>query len=183
VCKPFFPKSNQRSRCGGNPTMNKAAQCRDYHDEPRPYSGATIKEPITQVGKLALQKVVKQSRPKQSKNRTTDSQSAVLSWTDLAYDQGPESYCHRVDGKRQKTWCSREHISNTGATTMNDDFGTMRKQRPLPQDQQPLGSMPKELGGGPRAVDISKPDTRSILKKLKAIDRDGAKKYRQQGGQ
>jgi hypothetical protein len=66
---------------------------------------------------------------------------------------------------------------------MNDDFGTMRKQRPIPQDQQPLGSMPKELGGGPKAIEIDKPDTRNIRKKLKAIDRDRARKYRQQGGE
>jgi hypothetical protein len=64
-----------------------------------------------------------------------------------------------------------------------DNFGTMRKQRPIPQDQRPLGSMPKELGGGPRSIEIDKPDTRSILKKLKAIDRDTSRKYRQQGGE
>jgi hypothetical protein len=66
---------------------------------------------------------------------------------------------------------------------MNDDFGTQRKQRPLPQDQQPLGTFPKDSGPGPRSIDVSKPDTESILKKLRSIDRDGAKKYRQKSGQ
>jgi hypothetical protein len=41
----------------------------------------------------------------------------------------------------------------------------------------------KEVGGGPKAIDISKPDTGNILKKLRSIERDRAKKYRQQGGQ
>jgi hypothetical protein len=68
-------------------------------------------------------------------------------------------------------------------STAINDFEMGRKQRPLPQDQPPLRELPKELGGGPEAIDISKPDTGNIPKKLRSIERDGAKKYRQQGGQ
>jgi hypothetical protein len=43
-------------------------------------------------------------------------------------------------------------------------WGITRKQWPLPQDTQPLGTMPKELGGEPKAIDIDKSDTGSSLK-------------------
>jgi hypothetical protein len=59
----------------------------------------------------------------------------------------------------------------------------MRKQKPLPQDSKPMGQMPKELGGGPKAIEVDKPDTKSILKKLQSIPRDSAKKYIQRSGQ
>lgn len=57
-----------------------------------------------------------------------------------------------------------------------------QKQRPndggAPWDKQQGGD-----GGGPRTPNINKPDTSSILKKLKTVAPDQAKNYRQRTGQ
>ena len=38
-------------------------------------------------------------------------------------------------------------------------------------------------GGGPKAPDISKPDTRDLLKKMRKVDPNQSKRYRQRTGQ
>ncbi len=44
---------------------------------------------------------------------------------------------------------------------------------------------PKEGGdeGGPKAPDISRPDTRDLLKKMRKVDPNQSKRYRQRTGQ
>jgi hypothetical protein len=43
---------------------------------------------------------------------------------------------------------------------------------------------PKEGdGGGPKAPDISKPDTRDLLKRMRKVDPNQSKRYRQRTGQ
>ena len=37
--------------------------------------------------------------------------------------------------------------------------------------------------GGPKTPDVSKPDTNSLLKRLRSIDPDQSRKYRQRSGQ
>jgi hypothetical protein len=83
----------------------------------------------------------------------------------------------------EKIFENRSKNMNARGIMHEPAWGTLQKQRPLPQDTRPLGVLPKDIGGGPKAIDISKPDTGSILKKLKSVERDGAKKYRQQSGQ
>ena len=38
-------------------------------------------------------------------------------------------------------------------------------------------------GGGPRSPDISRPDTRDLLKKMRKVDPNQSKRYRQRTGQ
>jgi hypothetical protein len=38
-------------------------------------------------------------------------------------------------------------------------------------------------GGGPKSPDISKPDTRDLLKKMRKVDPNQSKRYRQRTGQ
>jgi hypothetical protein len=59
----------------------------------------------------------------------------------------------------------------------------MRKERPLEQDQRPPFIQQTDVPGGPKAIETERPDTRSILKKLKGVQRDSAKKYRQKSGE
>ena len=51
-----------------------------------------------------------------------------------------------------------------------------------PTDPAPWG--PKEGdGGGPRSPDISRPDTKDLLKKMRKVDPNQSKRYRQRTGQ
>jgi hypothetical protein len=38
-------------------------------------------------------------------------------------------------------------------------------------------------GGGPKAPDISRPDTKNLLKKMRQVDPNQSKRYRQRTGQ
>ncbi|MEP7014595.1 MAG: ubiquitin-like protein UBact [Verrucomicrobiota bacterium] len=38
-------------------------------------------------------------------------------------------------------------------------------------------------GGGPRSPDISRPDTKDLLKKMRKVDPNQSKRYRQRTGQ
>jgi hypothetical protein len=51
-----------------------------------------------------------------------------------------------------------------------------------PADPVPWG--PKQGdGGGPRSPDISRPDTKDLLKKMRKVDPNQSKRYRQRTGQ
>jgi hypothetical protein len=54
------------------------------------------------------------------------------------------------------------------------------RQRGDPAPWEPKGESPF---GGPRTPAIDKPDTSRLLKRMKVIDKDGSKKYRQRSGQ
>jgi hypothetical protein len=55
-----------------------------------------------------------------------------------------------------------------------------RTQKPI--DPAPWG--PKQGdGGGPRSPDISRPDTKDLLKKMRKVDPNQSKRYRQRTGQ
>ena len=48
----------------------------------------------------------------------------------------------------------------------------------------PMPSGPKQGDGdGPRSPDISRPDTRDLLKKMRKVDPNQSKRYRQRTGQ
>jgi hypothetical protein len=59
----------------------------------------------------------------------------------------------------------------------------LRKERPLAQEARPPFVQQTDVPGGPKAIETERPDTRSILKKLKGVQRDSAKKYRQKSGE
>jgi hypothetical protein len=55
-----------------------------------------------------------------------------------------------------------------------------RTQRPT----EPVPWAPKQGdGGGPRSPDISRPDTKDLLKKMRKVDPNQSKRYRQRTGQ
>jgi hypothetical protein len=55
-----------------------------------------------------------------------------------------------------------------------------RTQKPI--DPVPWG--PKQGdGGGPRSPDVSRPDTKDLLKKMRKVDPNQSKRYRQRTGQ
>ena len=61
-----------------------------------------------------------------------------------------------------------------------DFFMPERIQKPV--EPAPLG--PKQGdGGGPRSPDISRPDTKDLLKKMRKVDPNQSKRYRQRTGQ
>jgi hypothetical protein len=58
----------------------------------------------------------------------------------------------------------------------------MPEQMQRPPVQNPWEKK-SEDDSGPKAPNISKPDTNSLLKRLRSIDPDQSKKYRQRSGQ
>jgi len=61
-----------------------------------------------------------------------------------------------------------------------DFFMPERTQKPV--EPAPWG--PKQGdGGGPRSPDISRPDTKDLLKKMRKVDPNQSKRYRQRTGQ
>ena len=59
---------------------------------------------------------------------------------------------------------------------------------PMPErTQKPTGPAPWERkqgdGDGPKPPDVKKPDTRSILERMRKVDPDQARRYRQRTGQ
>jgi ubiquitin-like protein UBact len=61
-----------------------------------------------------------------------------------------------------------------------DFFMPERIQKPV--EPAPWG--PKQGdGGGPRSPDVSRPDTKDLLKKMRKVDPNQSKRYRQRTGQ
>jgi hypothetical protein len=61
-----------------------------------------------------------------------------------------------------------------------DFFMPERTQKPV--EPTPWG--PKQGdGGGPRSPDVSRPDTKDLLKKMRRVDPNQSKRYRQRTGQ
>jgi hypothetical protein len=59
-------------------------------------------------------------------------------------------------------------------------FMPERIQKPV--DPVPWG--PKQGdGGGPRSPDVSRPDTKDLIKKMRKVDPNQSKRYRQRTGQ
>ena len=56
---------------------------------------------------------------------------------------------------------------------------TQRRQLPADPIQKPGGDDPS----GPSAPKVKKPDTRQLLDRMKRVDPEQAKKYRQRSGQ
>jgi len=55
-----------------------------------------------------------------------------------------------------------------------------RTQRPV----APAPWGPKEAdGGGPRSPDVSRPDTKELLKRMRRVDPDQSRRYRQRTGE
>jgi hypothetical protein len=54
------------------------------------------------------------------------------------------------------------------------------RQRDDPAPWEPKGCSPFD---GPRTPVIDKPDTSRLLKRMKVIDKDGSRKYRQRSGE
>jgi hypothetical protein len=55
-----------------------------------------------------------------------------------------------------------------------------RTQKPI--DPVPWGPKQGE-GGGPRSPDVSRPDTKDLLKKMRKVDPNQSKRYRQRTGE
>src|SRR4029453_14884247 len=55
-----------------------------------------------------------------------------------------------------------------------------RTQKPV--DPVPWGPKPGD-GDGPRTPDVSRPDTKDLLKKMRKVDPNKSKRYRQRPGQ
>jgi len=61
-------------------------------------------------------------------------------------------------------------------------FFCMPERIQKPVDPVPWG--PKQGdGGGPRSPDISRPDTKDLLKKMRKVDPNQSKRYRQRTGE
>ncbi len=61
-------------------------------------------------------------------------------------------------------------------------FFSMPERIQKPVEPVPWG--PKQGdGGGPRSPDISRPDTKDLLKKMRKVDPNQSKRYRQRTGQ
>ncbi|XHR30746.1 MAG: ubiquitin-like protein UBact [Chthoniobacteraceae bacterium] len=66
------------------------------------------------------------------------------------------------------------------------EFSTRTNDMPE-RTQQPLAPAPwgpkQGDGGGPHSPDVSRPDTRDLLKRMRRVDPDQSKRYRQRTGQ
>jgi|GEM_PF-259939 len=61
-------------------------------------------------------------------------------------------------------------------------FFAMPERTQKPMEPMPWG--PKQGdGGGPRSPDISRPDTKDLLKKMRKVDPNQSKRYRQRTGE
>src|SRR5215470_18975638 len=98
----------------------------------------------------------------------------------MSMDFGGNGCCLEKSGKEQRIPSLVKPKSSTknNTRTKHKNMNALleQQQRPLPQDQKPLGTLPDAGGIGPKAIQVDRPDTKSILKKLKSIDRDGSKK-------
>lgn len=57
-----------------------------------------------------------------------------------------------------------------------------QQQKSRPPEKAPWDQEASPFGG-PRSPNVSKPDTNSIMKKLKKVESDQAKRYRQRSGE
>ncbi|MDP9004334.1 MAG: ubiquitin-like protein UBact [Verrucomicrobiota bacterium] len=53
----------------------------------------------------------------------------------------------------------------------------------IQKSPMPWGPKQGDGDGGPRSPDISRPDTRDLLKKMRKVDPNQSKRYRQRTGQ
>ena len=98
------------------------------------------------------------------------------SWTDLGLS------CRDALGHQYETGRSK---SRPRESCDSDDF---RYLFPVPERiQKPIEPAPwgpkKGDGDGPRSPDISRPDTKDLLKKMRKVDPNQSKRYRQRTGQ
>jgi hypothetical protein len=78
------------------------------------------------------------------------------------------------------TFLRREACSLPFQYLLLDFFMPERIQKPV--EPAPWG--PKQGdGGGPRSPDISRPDTKDLLKKMRKVDPNQSKRYRQRTGE
>jgi hypothetical protein len=78
------------------------------------------------------------------------------------------------------TFQRREACSLPFQYLLLDFFMAERIQKPV--EPAPWG--PKQGdGGGPRSPDVSRPDTKDLLKKMRKVDPNQSKRYRQRTGQ
>jgi hypothetical protein len=64
---------------------------------------------------------------------------------------------------------------------MPEEQEQQRRQRP--REEQAPWNRQENNSGGPRAPETAKPDTNSILKKLKTVNPNQAKRYKQRTGE
>ena len=62
------------------------------------------------------------------------------------------------------------------------NFFPMPERTQKPVDPVPWGPKPGD-GDGPRTPDVSRPDTKDLLKKMRKVDPNQSKRYRQRTGQ
>ena len=76
----------------------------------------------------------------------------------------------------------RQHGAQLAFPIFTLKFFFMPERIQKPVDPVPWG--PKEGdGGGPRSPDVSRPDTKDLLKKMRKVDPNQSKRYRQRTGQ
>ena len=56
-----------------------------------------------------------------------------------------------------------------------------RIQRPTPQE--PIKRQGDGGDGGPKTPDVKRPDTKELLKRMRRVDPDQARRYRQRSGE
>jgi len=60
----------------------------------------------------------------------------------------------------------------------------MPERRQKPKPPTPVPWEPKQGGGeGPRSPDVSKPDTKDLLKRMRKVDPNQSRRYRQRTGE
>src|SRR6266487_3025217 len=92
---------------------------------------------------------------------------------------------------RRGIWVNRQRrVSQSEAFTVRQlafpaflpRFFFMPERIQKPVDPVPWG--PKQGdGGGPRSPDVSRPDTKDLLKKMRKVDPNQSKRYRQRTGE
>jgi hypothetical protein len=71
---------------------------------------------------------------------------------------------------------------NLAIWTISRTFFSMPERIQKPIEPAPWGPK-KGDGDGPRSPDISRPDTKDLLKKMRKVDPNQSKRYRQRTGQ
>jgi len=80
-------------------------------------------------------------------------------------------------------WTTEPKVTRKVAVLMiSRNFFSMPERIQKPVEPVPWG--PKQGdGGGPHSPDISRPDTKDLLKKMRKVDPNQSKRYRQRTGQ
>ena len=81
-----------------------------------------------------------------------------------------------------KAWPNRKSPEGLRFGTISRTFFAMPERIQKPIEPVPWGPK-KGDGGGPRSPDISRPDTKDLLKKMRKVDPNQSKRYRQRTGQ